>query len=161
MNRFVMGTLGVATLVLLGASFASAQERTFTGLITDEKLNCIQSPMKVLPPAATEVTPPPEGRGGGGGGARGGGGRGGNARGRGGGEAQAQWTKETCVLYWAHYADPKEKIVVYDPDTKTTYFVDDENWILPYAGDTGKVTVTGTYNEATKTISHIARVQSK
>ena len=67
MNRFVVGTLGVGTLVLLGVGSASAQERTFTGLITDEQLNCIQSPMKV-PQPTTQPAPPPEGRGGGRGG---------------------------------------------------------------------------------------------
>lgn len=68
------------------------------------------------------------------------------------------WGKDACVLYWAHSANPKEKIVLYDPDAKKTYFVDDEDTILPYVGDHQKVTVTGTYNEATKTI-HVTHVQ--
>jgi hypothetical protein len=59
-------------------------------------------------------------------------------------------TKEACVLYWAHFAKPQSKYVLYDAATKTTYQLDDQNLVQPFVGE--KVQVTGTLNAATKTI---------
>lgn len=126
MKSYLIVALGTIALILAAANLVAAQERTFTGVLTDEQLNCNQNPMKI---------PPQE-------------------------KGVPAWGKEECVLYWAHSANPKEKIVLYDPDKKMTYFVDNEDAVLPYVGDTQKVTVTGTYDEATKTI-HVTRVQSK
>ena len=58
--------------------------------------------------------------------------------------------KDACVLYWAHFAQPPSKYVLYDAATKTTYQLDDQNLAQPYAG--AKVKVTGTLDSATKTI---------
>src|SRR3990170_1136688 len=110
MKRFVVGvvaSLVVLTLMTVRPSFA--QERTFTGEVTDEKLNCIQTPMKA-----------PEG----------------------------VTSKTACVLYWAHFQTPAAKYVLYDPATKTTYQLDDQERVQPYVG--AKAKITGTYTEATK-----------
>jgi hypothetical protein len=104
-------------LILIVVPFAAAQTATFKGEITDEHLNCIQTPVK----AVEGVT-----------------------------------KKEGCVLYWAHFAKPPSKFVLYDAATKTTYQLDDQNWVEPYVGET--VQITGTLNAATKTI-HITGVK--
>ena len=111
MKRLVVGILGSLMLLILGARPAAAQERTFRGEITDEHLNCIQTPMKA-PPELKE--------------------------------------KNACVLYWAHFTTPPSKYVLYDAATKTTYQLDDQDTVQPYVA--GKVKITGTYDEATKTI---------
>src|SRR6202035_1391387 len=49
MKRLVVGILGSLILVFLAARPAAAQEKTFRGEITDEHLNCIQTPMKAPP----------------------------------------------------------------------------------------------------------------
>ena len=58
--------------------------------------------------------------------------------------------KEACVLYWAHFAKPPSKYVLYDAATKITYLLDDQNLVQPFVSE--KVQVTGTLNAATKTI---------
>jgi hypothetical protein len=102
---------------LLVPQFAAAQSATFKGEITDEHLNCIQTPVK----AVEGVT-----------------------------------KKEGCVLYWAHFAKPPSKFVLYDAASKTTYQLDDQNWVQPYVGE--MVQITGNLNVATKTI-HITGVK--
>ena len=124
MKRFVFVTLALVAFIFLGTQFASAQERTFTGIVTDQQMNCMQNPMKI-PPQTGKVP---------------------------------AWGKDACVLYWAHFATPKDKIVLYDPDSKTTYQVDSEDMLIPYVGDEAKIKVTGAYDEATKTI-HVKRVE--
>ena len=57
---------------------------------------------------------------------------------------------EACVLYWTRYANPATKLVLYDAATKTTYQLDDQEWVQPYVG--AKVEITGTLNNANKTI---------
>jgi hypothetical protein len=104
-------------LSLVLVSFVSAQTPIFKGEITDEHLNCIQTPVK----AVEGVT-----------------------------------KKQGCVLYWAHFAQPRSKYVLYDGATRTTYQLDDQNWVQPYVGE--KVQITGTLNVATKTI-HITGVK--
>jgi hypothetical protein len=69
-----------------------------------------------------------------------------------------EWDRETCVLYWAHNTNPPDKMVLYDPDTKMSYQLDSEDLVLPYAGDTQKVKVTGSYDDGKKTL-HATRVQ--
>lgn len=104
-------------VMLMIVPFAAAQIATFKGEITDEHLNCIQTPVK----AVEGVT-----------------------------------KKEGCVLYWAHFAKPPSKFVLYDAATKTTYQLDDQNLAQPYVGET--VQITGTLNAANKTI-HITGVK--
>jgi len=104
-------------IVFAIAQFARAQSATFKGEITDEHLNCIQTPVKAVPGITK---------------------------------------KEACVLYWAHFAKPASKYVLYDAATKTTYQLDDQNWVQPYVGET--VQITGTLNAATKMI-HITGVK--
>ena len=58
--------------------------------------------------------------------------------------------KTSCVLYWAHYAPEKEKYVLYDANTKTTYELDDQDMAQPFAGE--KVQVTGTLDAAKKSL---------
>lgn len=107
----------VVIVMLMIVPFACAQTATFKGEITDEHLNCIQTPVK----AVEGIT-----------------------------------KKEGCVLYWAHFAKPTSKFVLYDATTKTTYQLDDQNWIQPYVGET--VQITGTLNAANKTI-HITGIK--
>ena len=104
-------------LVLVTVQFVAAQGTKFNGEITDEHLNCIQSPVK----AVAGIT-----------------------------------KKEACVLYWAHFATPPSKYVLYDAATKTTYQLDDQTGVQPYVG--GKVEITGTLNAATKTI-HVTGIK--
>ena len=124
MRRLAVVTMGTLVLLLLGARVAPAQERTFSGLLSDEDLNCVQNPMKV--PPGTEAPP---------------------------------WDKTSCVLYWAHHAKPDGKFVLYDPDKKITYKLDDQKLVEPYVGDTQKVKVTGTLDEPSNTI-HVKKIQS-
>ena len=121
-NRSMKSLVALASayfivLMLIVVPFAAAQTATFKGEITDEHLNCIQTPVK----AVEGVT-----------------------------------KKEGCVLYWAHFAKPPSKFVLYDAATKTAYQLDDQNWVQPYVGET--VQITGTLNAATKTI-HITGVK--
>ena len=104
-------------LLLVVVQFAAAQGTTFKGEITDEHLNCSQTPVK----AVEGIT-----------------------------------KKEGCVLYWAHFAKPPSKYVLYDAATKTTYQLDDQKSVQPYVGET--VQITGTLNAATKTI-HVTGVK--
>ena len=104
-------------IVFLIPQFACAQSATFKGEITDEHLNCIQTPVK----AVEGIT-----------------------------------KKEGCVLYWAHFAKPASKYVLYDAATKTSYQLDNQNSVQPYVGET--VQITGTLNAATKTI-HVTGVK--
>jgi hypothetical protein len=55
--------------------------------------------------------------------------------------------------YWAHFAKPLSKYVLYDAATKTTYQLDDQLNVQPYVGET--VQITGTLNAATKMIHAI------
>jgi len=109
--------LFLAVLLLLVPCFlvvpsAGAQgNSTFKGEITDEHLNCIQTPMKAVPGVNDKVS---------------------------------------CVLYWAHFVQPPSKYVLYDAASKTTYQLNDQNMVQPYAGE--KVEVTGKLDAATKTI---------
>ena len=50
------------------------------------------------------------------------------------------------------------KYVLYDPATKTTYLIDDQQKVDAYAGQ--KVIVKGTYDEASKTI-HVASIEAQ
>lgn len=110
--------LALSCLIVFGSpQFADAQSATFKGEITDEHLNCIQTPVKAVPGITR---------------------------------------KQACVLYWAHFAKPASKYVLYDAATKTMYQLDDQNWVQPYVGET--VQITGTLNAATKTI-HITAVK--
>lgn len=104
-------------LLLAMVQFAAGQSATFNGEITDEHLNCIQTPVKAV---------------------------------------QGITKKEACVLYWAHFAKPPSKYVLYDAATKTAYQLDDQNWVQPYVGET--VQITGTLNAPTKTI-HVTGVK--
>lgn len=107
MRRLIVG---IAGLTFLTASYGAAQSpKTFAGEITDEHLNCVQTPMK-------------------------------------GPDGIKQ--KDACVLYWAHFATPPSKYVLYDAATKTTYRLDDQDRVQPYVG--AKVLITGT--ESNKTI---------
>ena len=115
--RFVLALSCLLILLLAVVQFATAQGATFKGEITDEHLNCVQTPVK----AVEGVT-----------------------------------KKEGCVLYWAHFGKPPSKFVLYDAATKTTYQLDDQNWVQPYVGET--VQITGTLNAATKTI-HVTGVK--
>jgi hypothetical protein len=49
------------------------------------------------------------------------------------------------------------KFVLYDPDSKTTYQLDDQKKPVQFAGD--KVKVIGKYDDSTKTI-HVTDIQS-
>jgi hypothetical protein len=115
--RLVLALCCLLILLVAMVQFATAQGTTFKGEITDEHLNCVQTPVK----AVEGIT-----------------------------------KKEGCVLYWAHFAKPPSKFVLYDPATKTTYQLDDQDWVQPYVGET--VQITGTLNAATKTI-HITGVK--
>jgi hypothetical protein len=55
-----------------------------------------------------------------------------------------------CVAHGAKY-------VLYDADSKTVYQLDDQKKPVQFAG--AKVTVTGTLDDATKTI-HVARIKA-
>lgn len=113
----VLALTSLLVLLLVMVQFAAAQGATFKGEITDEHLNCSQTPVK----AVEGIT-----------------------------------KKEACVLYWAHFAKPPSKYVLYDAATKTTYQLDDQNWVQPYVGET--VQITGSLNTATKTI-HVTGVK--
>ena len=114
---FAMALVLLVALLLFACQFPAAQGTMFNGEITDEQLNCIQTPVK----AVAGIT-----------------------------------RKEACVLYWAHFAKPASKYVLYDAATKTTYQLDDQNWVQPFIGE--KVQVAGTLNAATKTI-HVTGVK--
>ena len=114
---FAMALGSLAVLLLFTCQFATAQGTTFNGEITDEHLNCVQTPVK----AVAGIT-----------------------------------KKEACVLYWAHFAKPPSKYVLYDAATKTAYQLDDQNLVQPFVGE--KVQVAGTLNAATKTI-HVTGVK--
>ena len=111
MNRVTASIMSLAAALSFMAASSVAQTNTFKGEITDEHLNCVQTPMKA-----------PEGI----------------------------TNKTACVLYWVHSAPDKEKYVLYDAANKTVYHVDDQDLVQPYIA--AKVEVTGTLNEATKTI---------
>jgi hypothetical protein len=115
--RLVLALCCLLILLVGMVQFATAQGATFKGEITDEHLNCVQTPVK----AVEGIT-----------------------------------KKEGCVLYWAHFAKPPSKFVLYDAVTKTTYQLDDQNSVQPYVGET--VQITGTLNAATKTI-HITGIK--
>src|SRR5690242_14473737 len=115
--RLFLALCCLLILLLSAVQFATAQDATFKGEITDEHLNCIQTPVK----AVEGIT-----------------------------------KKEGCVLYWAHFAKPPSKFVLYDAATKTTYQLDDQNSVQPYVGEA--VQITGTLNAATKTI-HVTGVK--
>jgi hypothetical protein len=46
MKHFIVRIISSLLLTFLMATYAAAQTKTFTGEITDEHLNCIQTPMK-------------------------------------------------------------------------------------------------------------------
>ena len=93
------------------AGQAAAQGTSYKGEITDEKLNCVQTPLKAY---------------------------------------EGVKDKTSCVLYWAHSAQPNSKFVLYDAGTKAVYQLDNQDLVEPYVGE--KVIVTGTLNSANKTI---------
>jgi hypothetical protein len=65
--------------------------------------------------------------------------------------------KLSCVLYYAHFVKPASRYVFYDPATKTTYQLDDQDQVQPYVG-TKTVQITGTLDAATKTI-HVKEIK--
>jgi hypothetical protein len=107
-----LGVLAFSLLIIAQFTAAQAQGKKFAGEITDDKLNCIQTPMKAVPGITR---------------------------------------KEACVLYWARYANPPSKFVLYDAATKTTYQLDKQDMVQPFVGE--RVEVTGTLNAASKTIA--------
>ena len=66
--------------------------------------------------------------------------------------------KTSCVLYYAHFVKPPNKYVLYDPATKTTYQLDDQDLVQPYVG-AKTVQITGTLDAATKTI-HVKEIKA-
>jgi hypothetical protein len=46
MNRFFAGIGGLLLALFFGVSNSAAQSKTFKGEITDDKLNCVQTPVK-------------------------------------------------------------------------------------------------------------------
>lgn len=110
----VIASLGALLLLMFAmADFAAAQGTAiFKGVLADEQLNCIQTPMKA-----------PDG----------------------------MKEKDACVLYYAHFVKPGSKYVLYDPTTKTTFQLDDQDLVQPYVG-AKNVEITGTLDAATKTI---------
>jgi hypothetical protein len=115
MRRFIVGIAGLPFLMFLLATNSRAQAtRTFTGEITDEHLNCFQTPMKA-----------PEGI----------------------------KQKDAFILYWAHYATPPSKYVLYDPGSKTTYQLDDQAGIQPFIG--AKVIISGAESNGMIKVSEI------
>lgn len=110
----VIASLGALLLLMFAmVDFAAAQGTAiFKGVLADEQLNCIQTPMKA-----------PDG----------------------------MKEKDACVLYYAHFVKPGSKYVLYDPTTKTTFQLDDQDLVQPYVG-AKNVEITGTLDAATKTI---------
>ena len=110
----VIISLGALLLLVLAlVPVASAHSvTTFKGVLADEQLNCIQSPMKA-PDGIKE--------------------------------------KDACVLHYAHFVKPGSKYVLYDPATKTTYQLDDQDLVRPSVG-AKNVEITGTFDAATKAI---------
>jgi len=47
-RRLIFGLAGIMLLTLLGVRSSSAQSTTFKGEITDEHLNCVQTPIKAV-----------------------------------------------------------------------------------------------------------------
>jgi hypothetical protein len=113
-NARAITSLGVSLLLMfvIVDCVAAQSATTFKGVLADEQLNCIQSPMKA-----------PDG----------------------------MKEKDACVLYYAHFVKPGSKYVLYDPATKTTYQLDDQDLVQPYVG-AKNVEITGTLDAATKTI---------
>ncbi len=66
--------------------------------------------------------------------------------------------KTSCVLYYAHFVKPGSKYVLYDPATKTSYKLDDQDLVQPYVG-AKSVQITGTLDAATKTI-HVKEIKA-
>src|ERR1700676_4262620 len=115
--RFVLALGCLLILLLAMVQFATAQGTTFKGEVTDEHLNCVQTPVK----AVEGIT-----------------------------------KNEGCVLYLAHFGKPPSKFVLYDAATKTTYQLDDQNWVQPYVGEI--VQITGSLNAAAKAI-HVTGIK--
>ena len=67
--------------------------------------------------------------------------------------------KTSCMLYFAHFVKPGSKYVLYDPETKTKYQLDDQDLVQPYVG-AKNVQITGTLDAATKTI-HVKEIRVK
>ena len=111
MKRLLGWIVSLAAALSFMAASSPAQGNTYKGEITDEQLNCVQTPLKAY---------------------------------------EGVKDKTSCVLYWAHSAQPNSKFVLYDAATKTTYQLDNQDLVQPYAGE--KVEVTGTLNSANKTI---------
>jgi hypothetical protein len=61
--------------------------------------------------------------------------------------------KDACILYWAHYATPKSKYVLYDAASKMTYQLEDQDGIQPYIG--AKVIISGTENNGTIKVTEV------
>ena len=66
--------------------------------------------------------------------------------------------KTSCVLYYAHFVKPGSKYVLYDPATKSTYQLDDQDLVQPYVG-AKTVQITGTLDAGTKTI-HVKEIKA-
>lgn len=63
-----------------------------------------------------------------------------------------QHNKEACILYWVYNHQPASKYVLYEPGSKTTYQLDNQLMVEPYAG--AWVEVTGSEsNKAIKVTS--------
>ena len=118
MKRLSVRIVGSILGIFMFAGISVAQQKTFNGEITDEHLNCVQTPMKA---------------------------------------AEGIKEKDACVLYWAHFVQPPSKYVLYDAASKTTYFLDDQQLVQPYAGE--KVKIGGTLDAASKTI-HVTDIKS-
>jgi|SRR5690242_20910814 len=73
-------------------------------------------------------------------------------------KAEAVATPELCTMYCLHFKKTPGKYVLYDSTTKTIYQLDDQNQ-AEFFGDGRKVKVSGTYDQATKTI-HVRDIES-
>lgn len=56
-----------------------------------------------------------------------------------------QKNKEACILYWVYNHEPASKYVLYEPSSKTTYQLDNQVLVEPWAG--AWVEVTGTESD--------------
>lgn len=63
---------------------------------------------------------------------------------------QGLQTALQCALYCAHYLNPPSVWVLYDPETKKIYQLNGQGRVQPFAAE--KVTISGSYDDASKTI---------
>jgi hypothetical protein len=55
-----------------------------------------------------------------------------------------------CALFCAHYSNPLSVWVLHDPESKKIYQLSDQGKVQPFAAE--KVTISGSYDDASKTI---------